>query len=184
MWDIDVDQDNANRLAIGTQDNGTILYDIDINNSSNGWAKVMDGDGFVTLIDYSSEKYLFHTDAQVPGSIRRSNDLGITWTGNLRPTGASTDDSRFPLIQHSTMPNIMYTGFQNIFKSYDYGLSWTQITNINASQKVKKILQFVNRNRNIYILIMDIQFGARLRSKDGSGIHRMEELLGWIGHRP
>ena len=171
LWDIDVDQDNANRLAIGTQDNGTILYDIDINNSSNGWAKVMDGDGFVTLIDYSSEKYLFHTDAQVPGSIRRSNDLGITWTGNLRPTGASTDDSRFPLIQHSTMPNIMYTGFQNIFKSYDYGLSWTQITNINASQKVKNIVICESKPEHIYF-------------NYGYTIWRPAPLEGWFWYSP
>lgn len=150
LWDIDTDENEDTKIIIGTQDNGTILHDGDIGNLSNSWSKIMGGDGFTTLIDNSEAKYYYHTDAQTPGVILRSNDNGYSWTSNLRPPGTTSDDSRFPLVQHPEEFNVMYVGFENVFKSIDYGLSWTQITNVPATQKVKNIAICELKPEHIY----------------------------------
>lgn len=151
LWSVATDKQDPDFISIGTQDNGTNLHGAMFNNNVDNWVKAHDGDGHETMIDESENRFIFHSDAQGTGFLSRSSNFGYNWTGDIKPIGASSDDSQFPIVQDPVHPNIIYVGFENLYKSLDFGLTWTQLTNINTNRKIKNISICPTKPDHIYI---------------------------------
>jgi len=122
-----VDENNANRAVGGTQDNGTIAF------SGNAlWDQIACGDGAANLIDRKvpSTVYVMCTSGNSP-YIQRSLTGGGVGTFTRIETGISTSDRRefipFITMDHSST-NILYTPTFRVYRSMDWGTTWTAIS--------------------------------------------------------
>jgi len=107
----------------GWQDNGT-------NSSGGPWKQVIGGDGMVCFIDYTDDNTMFGSYQN--GALEYSTDGGHGWasaTGGINETGPWT--TRW--LQDPVDPNIIYSGFKNIWLSSDYGINWGAISTWGSS---------------------------------------------------
>ena len=119
VYRMGVAKQNANMIILGTQDNGTDLY----NNGK--WQNINGGDGMECIIDpvlnnimYSSVYY---------GTFYKSVNTGYTWnvlTGDFRGKGAWIT----PFLMHPKNPDILYVATTKIFKSINKGETWTALS--------------------------------------------------------
>ena len=114
---------NANYLIGGTQDNGTNLY--------NGvWTHVLGADGMEAAVDPANQNIVYA--CRQNGGLCRSISGGsnfVSIVSNITGTGAWVT----PYILDPVNPEILYAGYQDIWKSTDRGNFWTKLTNYNGS---------------------------------------------------
>lgn len=119
-----VSQSSPNTLVVGTQDNGTSIL-------SNGkWIHWKGGDGGTSMVDKTNANIIY--GSLYNGTFRRSNTGGLTATS--KSLGDTKPGSVPPLIQHPTIDGTIYLGEGNgqVWKSTNYGDSWTTIANFNV----------------------------------------------------
>jgi hypothetical protein len=117
-----------NEIITGLQDNGSKLF------TNNDWWDVYGGDGMECLIDYSNVNIQYAT-LYYGVIIRTMNHWGSASEIQPRSDGAGVT----PYIIHPTNPLILYAGYNNLYKTENRGSSWTQISNINTSNKIRNI---------------------------------------------
>jgi photosystem II stability/assembly factor-like uncharacterized protein len=124
MYRIGVSQTSQNRVITGLQDNGTKLF------YNNLWYDVTGGDGMDCIIDYSNSSVQYASYAN--GVIYRTNNLWnnvVTISENL-PGGQIGGAWVTPFVLHPSNPNIIYAGYDKLYKSMDQGDSWTAISGV------------------------------------------------------
>lgn len=124
MYRIGVSQTSQNRVITGLQDNGTKLF------YNNLWYDVTGGDGMDCIIDYSNSSVQYASYAN--GVIYRTNNLWnnvVTISENL-PGGQIDGAWVTPFVLHPSNPNIIYAGYDKLYKSMDQGDSWTAISGV------------------------------------------------------
>ncbi|MDR2971690.1 MAG: T9SS type A sorting domain-containing protein [Bacteroidales bacterium] len=118
----------ANEIITGLQDNGSKLF------TNNDWWDVYGGDGMECLIDYSNVNIQYAT--LYYGVIFRTMNHWSSCTDvNPRDDGAWVT----PYIIHPTNPQILYAGYNNLYKTVNRGNSWTQISSVNTNNKLREI---------------------------------------------
>jgi hypothetical protein len=135
-------RDGANVIIAGSQDNGTYLY------NDGNWINAWGGDGMEAMIDHHNPNIIYATNYN--GTLNRSTDGGQNFTSNLETPitdAGEHGDWVTPYAMNSYNSNIIYTAFNNIWKSEDQGTSWTKISNI-ASNYSFKALSVANSNPN------------------------------------
>lgn len=119
----------------GTQDNGTFLL-------KNGtWIQTFGGDGMEAMIDYSNSDVMYATNYS--GALSRSDDGGITYISSLEAPITNTGEAGdwvTPYIMHPWYSNEIFTGFYNIWKSIDNGVSWTKLSNISNNKSFTSLV--------------------------------------------
>jgi PKD repeat protein len=108
----------------GAQDNGTYYY------NDGEWSKVCGGDGMECLINPSNENQLFCSSQY--GNIRRSNDGGNSfngYVGGINETGAWVT----PYAMDPNNTNIVYAGYESLWRRNGGGNTWTVINDANSS---------------------------------------------------
>ncbi|MFC2130020.1 T9SS type A sorting domain-containing protein [Bacteroidota bacterium] len=118
---------NSNLIIGGCQDNGTNFH------TDEGWKHLRAGDGMECAIHPKDDKKMFMT--YYWGSLHYSKNYGEDWyesiiAENVGEAGAWVT----PFVIDETNPNIMYVGFQNIYKSMQGGLkdTWDKVSDING----------------------------------------------------
>lgn len=114
------DPSDAAHILGGTQDNGTQRTLGTIN-----WAAAFGGDGGEVCFHNVNPQYILG-ETQNNG-VRRSQDGGTTWssaTSGLSGAGSWVG----PLMSHPDSAGIFYTARQVIFKSTNWGASWSGIS--------------------------------------------------------
>ncbi len=122
---------NPQMLATGSQDNGCNFF---INGE---WRHLNGGDGMEVGIDPENPNIVYV--ASQYGNIRRSTNGGADFQG-IKPEGETGAWVTPYKISH-TSPNIIYAGFDNLWKTEDRGDEWVKITNFpeNGSGKINQI---------------------------------------------
>jgi len=103
----------------GLQDNRSALYQ-----GSVAWYKTFYGDGMSCAVNSLNDNICY--TEYTYGSISRSTDRGISWTGINPPSGGSSNAYCFvaPFISCKSNPNFLYVGGRSIYKSTNGGTSW------------------------------------------------------------
>lgn len=107
-----------NLLIAGCQDNGTKLFDNGV------FTDVRGGDGMECMIDYSNPDIIYASSYY--GSFSRSNDKGKSFTP-IKPPGVKASWIA-PIQQHSTNPQTIFIGYQEVYKSTNRGETLTPIS--------------------------------------------------------
>ncbi len=102
-------------LISGHQDNGT---NVKVGAS---YFSGLGGDGMDCFIDRTNDNIMFGSIYY--GAFYRSNDGGNNWTGATNGTPGNGDWVT-PWEQDPVLPNVLYSGFDKLYKSTDQGNSW------------------------------------------------------------
>ncbi|MEO6304002.1 MAG: glycosyl hydrolase, partial [Bacteroidia bacterium] len=132
-----------NTWITGHQDNGT-----NVRNGANYVASLA-GDGMDCFIDRTNNNYMFAE--QFNGSLNRSTNGGTSWLGitsGITGTGAWVT----PWKQDPISANTIYCGRNQMFKSNNYGTSWTQIGTTGGGGSVAEFAIAPSNNQVIYVL--------------------------------
>ncbi|HSC55135.1 MAG TPA: fibronectin type III domain-containing protein [Phnomibacter sp.] len=107
---------NSQLFTAGSQDNGSTLY-------KNGvWKDWLGGDGMEGFIHPSNEQLIFGLGQN--GSIYRSENQGASYTQLAKPAIGEW----ITPIDFEEQNNILYGGWNGVYKSEDLGNSWTRIS--------------------------------------------------------
>jgi len=151
MYKLGCSATNPTEIITGLQDNGSKLF------SGNDWHDVYGGDGMECIIDYSNENIQYAT--LYYGRIFMTMDH---WDSveEISPR----DDGAWvtPYIIDPKDPQTLYAGYNNLYKTVNRGYDWTQISTVNASNKIRNIA-ICEADRDV--IIMD----------DGSKIWRTDD---------
>ncbi len=120
---------NPDIIVGGSQDNGTYLY------NSGSWVNTLGGDGMEAMIAFDNDSIIYATNYN--GALSRSDDGGVTYVSSLElaitDTAGESGAWVTPFAMHSVNSDIIYAGFENVWKSPDKGVTWNQISNISGS---------------------------------------------------
>jgi photosystem II stability/assembly factor-like uncharacterized protein len=123
FYAIEVDYLNPQRIYGGTQDNNTIRT---WTGALNDWERILGGDGFYTLVDYTNSNIIFaeYQWGQLFRSLNGGNNFSYianAWS-NDRTNWSS------PYVMHPTDPQTLYFGTYRVWKTTNRGTSWTAVS--------------------------------------------------------
>lgn len=149
MYKLGVSQTVKDEVITGLQDNGSKLT------TSSLWYDVKGGDGMECLIDYTDENVQYAT--YVNGQISRTTNHWSTNSTDISnnipggPNGAWVT----PYIIDPTNNQTIYVGYEDVWKTEDRGDSWTKISSLNLSNKIRSMAIAPSDNKTIYITDFD-----------------------------
>lgn len=114
---------NADKIVVGAQDNGSFYYD------GSSWTHVLGADGMEAAFNKTNDGIMFVTWQN--GPLTRSMDGGASWQmGSIDPSGGSEDGAW--IVPYLTLPgNKLIACFENVWLSLDNGDSFTQISSFS-----------------------------------------------------
>ncbi|HQQ93800.1 MAG TPA: T9SS type A sorting domain-containing protein [Bacteroidia bacterium] len=138
----------------GHQDNGS--------NKKNGanYIHVAGGDGMDCFVDRTNDQILYSSAQN--GSFRRSTNGGLSWVA-VTSGLTGTADWVSPWKQDPLLPNTIYAGYSQLFKSTFQGNSWTQMGTTGGGGTVKEFAIAPSNNQVIYVLYQ----GSIRKTSDG-----------------
>ncbi|MCX6282053.1 MAG: T9SS type A sorting domain-containing protein [Bacteroidetes bacterium] len=142
MYKLGVSQTVSNETITGLQDNGTKLL------TGGSWEDVKGGDGMECLIDYTDVNIQYGT--YVNGQIDRTLNHWGSAT-NIQPSGAGSGAWVTPYIIDPSNPQILYAGYADVWKTTNRGTSWTKISTMNTSDKIRSMAIAVSNAQVIYV---------------------------------
>lgn len=144
IYRLGVSQSNAGGTIIGLQDNGTKLR-------WNGtWNDVYGGDGMECIIDHTNHNTQYCT--YVNGEIHKTTNLWSTETtisNNI--SGGANGFWVTPYIMHPSNNQTLFVGYADVWKTTNGGSSFTKITTMATSQKLRSMAISANNPDYIYI---------------------------------
>jgi len=141
MYRLGVSANNSNEVITGLQDNGTKLQ------FGGNWWDVIGGDGMECLIDYTNNNIQYGTSEN--GQIYRTTDHWENMeeiTPNNNPDGAWVT----PYVIDPVDPQVLYIGYNDVYKTTNRGDSWMQITSFNSDTKLHSLAIAPSDNQVIY----------------------------------
>ena len=132
---------NPNLLISGAQDNGS--------NVMNGsqWTHVYGADGMEASID-PTDPLTMYCETQF-GGVLKSTDGGLNFNGI---TGSINGSAAWvtPHLLDPTNPNIVYIGYEDVWKSTNGGSSFSAISNFGTGNTIREIVVAASDNNYIY----------------------------------
>ncbi len=157
FYKIGISQTASVVVSGGSQDNGTSFY-----NSTDGWRDWLGADGMESFIDKADSQIMYGTSQN--GSLYISTNGGISLGTINRPEG-KTGNWITPFEQDPTVNDVIYSGYDQVYKSNDRGITWTAISqNFGSNLDHLKIAPSNNQ-------IMFAAYGNRLfKTETASGV--------------
>jgi PKD repeat protein len=118
FYSLGVSQSVQNKVITGAQDNGTFLK------TNTTWDAVIGGDGMECIIDYTNSNIMY--GEVYYGAIRKSTNGGNSFS-SIAPSNNGSWETPYELDKNN--PEIIYAGYDEIYKSNDGGDNWSIITN-------------------------------------------------------
>jgi photosystem II stability/assembly factor-like uncharacterized protein len=124
-------QDNRVVYA-GSQDNGTWRH-------RNGkWEHIYAGDGMECLVDYNNPNYVYVS--MYNGKLYRSTNGGKNFVAMINPGKIGEPGAWItPFVIDPNNPNVLYAGYQNVWKSTDRGVSWNKASEFGISSTLEAL---------------------------------------------
>ena len=113
-------ESNTGVIIGGAQDNGSNRYTSALGTTI---FHMRQADGMDCAIDPTNENIMYSMSQN--GGLARSADFGVTWTG-IVPSGA-TGAWVTPLVHHHSSTNILYAGYNDVYKTTNGGSTWTNL---------------------------------------------------------
>ena len=130
-------------IIAGSQDNGTVML------KSGEWNEILGGDGMECFIDYDDINVIYGTLYR--GDIRRSVNGGVSFD-TIPPDSSLTGEWITPFIMHPKYPNILYAGYDKIYKTINGGKSWKALSDFQeGSDKLRAIAIAPANDKILYI---------------------------------
>lgn len=121
-------KNDPNIIVGGTQDNGSFMY-------RNGiWKHVWGGDGMEAMIHHTNPDIFYVTNPR--GGLNRTENGGLSFVSDLEMPITNAGEQAFwvtPYKMHPDNPEILFTAFQNIWKSTNSGTNWTKISTMGTA---------------------------------------------------
>ena len=148
---------DANRLSGGSQDNGSSKL-------VNGiWSAIGGGDGMQTIISHENPNVIYYS-SQKGGSLLRTQD-GFIYPKNAKTNINETGAWITPYIMDHSNANILYAGFQNVWKTTNGGDSWTKISNFPSTDHPTELVQSKSSPQTLWC----IRANKTYKTTDGGG---------------
>ena len=150
----------------GSQDNGSHMMDI------TGWFRVMGGDGMDCLIDYSNSNNVFASYQQ--GYLRKSTNRGSNFHDMINPSITNESGAWVtPFVMDPIEPDIMYAGFESVWKSSDKGDNWEKISgSLNDGETIRGITVAPSNNNYIYVYYLNKIFKSTDKGSNWDEINK------------
>jgi photosystem II stability/assembly factor-like uncharacterized protein len=163
MYKLGVSQTVKDEVITGLQDNGSKLM-----TSSGLWYDVKGGDGMECIIDYEDVKIQYAT--YVYGQIDRTTDRWSTSTNRVNisanipggPAGAWVT----PYLLDPNDNKVLYVGYADVWKTTDRGNTWTKISNLFLTNKIRSMAIAPADSRTLYVT----DFNNFFRTTNGGGL--------------
>lgn len=164
MYTLDVSETNPSSMICGLQDNGAFYY------ASGTWRGITIGDVVSVAIDPVNPDIIYNTTTSNPIFIQKSTDKGVNWTRLIsddeinESTGSTFGQPEIKF--HPFLRHVLFTGFDNIYKSVDGGQNWVNISNGAVGTRFKSHLEVAPSNPN-YIYTATFFSGGIYRTSNG-----------------
>jgi hypothetical protein len=144
MYKLGVSQKTVNETVTGLQDNGTKLL------SGGAWKDVKGGDGMECLIDYTDANIQYGT--YVNGQISRTTNHWSSSTDiSANIPGGSAGAWVTPYLIDPINPQILYVGYADIWKTADRGNTWTKISSMATTNKIRSMAIAPTNTQVLYV---------------------------------
>jgi photosystem II stability/assembly factor-like uncharacterized protein len=120
FYKIGISQTDPVIVTGGAQDNGTSVMDV-----NGDWTDWLGADGMESFVDKNDPNILYGTSQN--GSLYKSLNGGLTYSGIARPEN-KTGNWITPFEQDPIVPNVIYSGYDEVYKSTNGGTSWTSVS--------------------------------------------------------
>ena len=145
IYKIGVSQTISNNIICGLQDNGSReIYNGD-------WYEQTGGDGMECIIDYEDADTEYASYAY--GVIYRTYNFWedqTTISENI-PGGQPNGAWVTPFVIHPTNPNILYAGYDRLYKTTNQGDSWTAISPVIGGDLLRSVAIAPSDPNTIYV---------------------------------
>lgn len=142
-------QAGVQKVLGGAQDNGTFEIQPGVGSVSR-----MGGDGMECIIDYSDTTIMYGSYQY--GSIRNTmNNWGNSSSISNNIPGQPEGNWVTPYAQDLLAPETIYAGYRKLYKSFDYGQNWMEISN-NFSNNIDAFAVAPSNPNYIYVLAGNI----------------------------
>lgn len=152
IYKIGVAQTISNNIICGLQDNGSReIYDGD-------WYEQTGGDGMECIIDYQDADTEYASYAN--GVIYRTFNFWeeqTTISENI-PGGQPNGAWVTPFVIHPTNPNILYAGYDRLYKTNNQGDTWTAISPVLTGDLLRSVAVAPSNPNTIYVATYDTLF--------------------------
>jgi len=140
IYRIGTSQTTNDKVAMGLQDNGTLLRD-------NGtYSAILGGDGMEAIINPDNNNVIY--GEYYYGNLYKSTDGGYNFT-EIAP--ASDGAWVTPYVLDPNNSNTIYAGYTDLYKSTNAGTNWTNLTNgITSGNQINDIAVSSADNSYIY----------------------------------
>ena len=142
MYKLGVSQTVADETITGLQDNGTKLR------SGGAWFDVKGGDGMECLIDYTDVNIQYGT--YVRGQISRTTNHWAS-SVDIEPSAAGDGAWVTPYIIDPVDHNTLYAGYADVWKTTNKGNSWTKISTMSTSSKIRSMAIAPSNTSVLYV---------------------------------
>ncbi len=147
LYRIGVSQTVPSEVICGLQDNGTKIV------SNNTWRDGPGGDGMECLIDYTDNNIQYATYTR--GKLYRSLTAFSPWWSRTTISDNITGDNNgawvTPYIIDPVDHETLYAGYADVWKTTDKGDSWTKISSMNTSYKLRSMAIAPSDNQTLYV---------------------------------
>jgi hypothetical protein len=145
MYQIGVGQDQAGQVGAGLQDNGTILLD------NGDWEDMRGADGFEVYVSQNSDYdggRLFYGSYQLGSFYRIDSNNNFTDIAGGGGEGANAQGNwETPFIKDPDNDAVLYLGKDGVFKSTDFGNSWSSLGGPGAGNLDNIAVAWTNNDR-------------------------------------
>lgn len=149
IYKIGVSQTVTDNIICGLQDNGSReIY-------SNNWYEQTGGDGMECIIDYSNANTEYAS--YVYGVIYSTSNFWankIAISANI-PGGQPAGAWVTPFVIHPTNPNILFAGYNKLYKTINQGSTWTAISPVLTSALLRTVAVAPSNPNTIYAATYD-----------------------------
>lgn len=121
---------SPNLLIGGTQDNGTNRM------RGNSWRHVLGADGMEALISHADTNVMFACIQS--GGMRRSTNGGNSFS-SITVTNSEDGAWVTPYVMHPTNSQILFVGYENVWKTTNGGNSFSSISNFSGGSSLKSL---------------------------------------------
>ena len=149
FYKIGVSQTNPVIVTGGSQDNGSSVMGVNGN-----WTDWLGADGMEGFVDKNNSNILYGTSQR--GNLYKSLNGGAS-ISNLGSPDGKTGNWVTPFEQDPILPNVIYSGYDQVYRSVNGGQSWASVSqNFGANLNHLKIapsvseFQFAARGSNLY----------------------------------
>ena len=151
-----VSQTDPAFILTGWQDNGGNLL------NSSSWYHVIGGDCMESAVDYTNNTFIYLS--LYNGQMNRSVDDGNNWA-SISDDIKKVESGAWitPFVLDPVNPNILYAGFQNVWKTYNKGNSWSKISSFTNSNPFQAIAVAPSNTKYIYVA----NYSNVLKTTDG-----------------